>query len=238
MDFCLLKDNVVVGRGSTIDPNFEPPEGFTLGPAGGPDNATWDGERYVAALQQTGLHMLIPGAFSSRECDDIIAMSADLTYVTGRIVKHGVRGVLDPAIRQSQLGFLRKGDSPAADAVVDKVWGLLREFNAQVFHYTTTRMFQLQISRYVAEEGGHFAWHSDTLQEPDGFVRKLSFVLLLTDPSEFDGGAFELQDVGRMDLKKGSVLIFPAPDLHRVTPVTRGVRMSLVTWAQGPGDVR
>jgi hypothetical protein len=91
----------------------------------------------------------------------------------------------------------------------------------------------VQIMRYT--EGGHYLWHSDVLPPHDGVERKVSLVILLNDPSEFEGG--ELQFEGKEDVKvfknKGDIVVFPAGTKHRVTPITKGVRYVAVCWAKG-----
>jgi PKHD-type hydroxylase len=68
--------------------------------------------------------------------------------------------------------------------------------------------------------------------------RKLSMAMLLSDPSEFEGGEFQVKttsdDVQTLEVKKGRAWFFPSYMLHRVTPVTKGVRRSLVLWVGGP----
>jgi PKHD-type hydroxylase len=59
----------------------------------------------------------------------------------------------------------------------------------------------------------------------------------LTDPSEYEGGNLEIltranPDIVRKEL--GLIAFFPSWTLHQVTPVTRGERQTLVTWATGP----
>ena len=62
--------------------------------------------------------------------------------------------------------------------------------------------------------------------------------LLLSDTSEFEGGNLQLKIDSDKEInviqRKGRAWIFPSYILHRVTPVTRGVRKSLVIWAGGP----
>ena len=70
-------------------------------------------------------------------------------------------------------------------------------------------------------------------------LEKLSLTLQLSDGSEYEGGNFELNDGTGQGLpydalrKKGSVLIFPSFLMHRVTPVTSGVRKTIVAWFEG-----
>ena len=71
-------------------------------------------------------------------------------------------------------------------------------------------------------------------------TRKMSLVMLLSDPSkDFVGGDF-LLNYSREDnaevlpLSKGRIVAFPSFLLHKVKPVIRGVRKSLVIWVEGP----
>ena len=85
-------------------------------------------------------------------------------------------------------------------------------------------------------EGGFYDWHMDCdvnmQHEPP--VRKISMTLLLNDPSEFEGGHLELMAPGKFAvLKQGHAITFASFLNHRVQPVTRGVRQSLVVWFGG-----
>ena len=76
----------------------------------------------------------------------------------------------------------------------------------------------------------HYGWHIDMANSPyvsndinyNGKVRKLSCSLLLNNSSEYEGGEFEISSPN------------PKPEKHRVKPVTKGVRKSLVIWTLGP----
>ena len=68
---------------------------------------------------------------------------------------------------------------------------------------------------------------------------KLSLIIQLSDPLEYEGGQFLLADeYEQPDLKalsqRGTVFCFPSPVRHTVKPVTSGVRKSLVAWIEGP----
>jgi PKHD-type hydroxylase len=85
-------------------------------------------------------------------------------------------------------------------------------------------------------EGGFYDWHMDTdvnmRHEPP--VRKISMTLLLNHPSEFEGGDLELMSPGKFKkLEQGHAMIFASFLNHRVAPVTRGIRQSLVMWFGG-----
>jgi PKHD-type hydroxylase len=62
-------------------------------------------------------------------------------------------------------------------------------------------------------------------------------VLQLSDPDEYEGGNLEIlssREPTVIEKKKGLVSVFPSYILHRVTPVTSGVRKTLVVWTTGP----
>jgi len=95
----------------------------------------------------------------------------------------------------------------------------------------------LQLSRYQAGSGQH-DWHTDRGTWASGRApRKLSMVLQLSDPDTYSGGDLELQ-AGReplcADRSAGCLHVFPTFVVHRVSPVTAGVRHSLVGWVCGP----
>jgi PKHD-type hydroxylase len=93
---------------------------------------------------------------------------------------------------------------------------------------------QAQFTEYP--EGGFYDWHMDTdvtmKHEPP--VRKISMTLLLSPENQFEGGDLELMAPGKkVKLKQGHAIIFASFLNHRVAPVTRGVRQSLVMWFGG-----
>jgi len=93
---------------------------------------------------------------------------------------------------------------------------------------------QAQFTEYP--EGGFYDWHMDTdvTMQHEPPVRKISMTLLLSPENQFEGGDLELMAPGkRVKLKQGHAIIFASFLNHRVAPVTRGVRQSLVMWFGG-----
>jgi hypothetical protein len=95
----------------------------------------------------------------------------------------------------------------------------------------------VQLSEY--QVGDEYDWHLDLGPGPAS-RRKLSLSVQLTEPNEYEGGDLEIKGVHNIPAlrKRGSVIIFPSFLLHRVTPVTRGVRRSLVAWVPGEKPFR
>jgi PKHD-type hydroxylase len=96
----------------------------------------------------------------------------------------------------------------------------------------------LQITRYA--ESDYYDYHIDgdgitPINSPNtiyhGKTRKVSMSILLND--DFEGGEFEFYPNTRLMPARGDVIIFPSYILHRVAPVTSGVRYSLVAWMIG-----
>ena len=69
-----------------------------------------------------------------------------------------------------------------------------------------------------------------------GYARKLSMTVVLN--SDFEGGEFQIRGLQKDQqvppLKEGSIIVFPSFIDHRIKPVTKGVRYSLVAWFLGP----
>ena len=71
-------------------------------------------------------------------------------------------------------------------------------------------------------------------------TRKLSLTFLLSEPNvDFEGGDFQIvlaqeNQAQTIEMKKGRIIAFPSFVLHRVTPVTKGERKSIVIWVEGP----
>lgn len=109
----------------------------------------------------------------------------------------------------------------------------------------------VQLTKYTKDQ--YYDWHIDALEEPygtntfkeyTGKIRKLSLVMNLTDHTKYEGGdfyfAFHGPDKDRRPTKvpefkkQGSILVFPSFVWHKVSPVVRGTRYSLVNWSLGP----
>jgi PKHD-type hydroxylase len=96
----------------------------------------------------------------------------------------------------------------------------------------------MQYTVYDGEQQGHYTWHlDDSGKNTQRGPRKLSLVIQLSDPSDYEGGELQLQtgpDPTIVDKAKGLVAAFPSYTLHRATPVTKGIRKTLVVWITGP----
>ena len=119
----------------------------------------------------------------------------------------------------------------------DAIW----QANRQFFQFDIRGCYEgAQLGSYTAQDQGHYGWHIDSGLETTNVPRKLSMALLLSDPSEFEGGNLEVNVNGEtiaVEQKRGRAWFFPSWAIHRVTPVTKGLRRSLVLWMGGPAFV-
>jgi PKHD-type hydroxylase len=127
----------------------------------------------------------------------------------------------------------------------DKHKQLLDHFNKIVFK-ANKEMFgyniwlnvdHLQYTTYDSSMNSEFPTHIDSVLYGRPSTQKLTVVVGLTDKGSYEGGAFEINlsnNPIQYKLTAGQVLVFPSMLSHRVTPVTKGIRQTLVTWYSGP----
>ena len=142
-------------------------------------------------------------------------------------------------IRRSDIVWIRD------QWVYDLIWGYMMSANEQAgWKYNIVAAEDCQITRYTKDE--YYSWHKDGMgshtevfNKPNNKflhdnTRKLSMSIILN--SDFEGGDFEIRDKYERvpKLEEGSIIVFPSFIEHRVVPVTKGIRYSLVAWFIGP----
>jgi PKHD-type hydroxylase len=155
------------------------------------------------------------------------------------------------------LGSANKGKKLAAIRKSDIVWVrdkwvydlitpyMITANRRAEWKYNIVAAQDCQVTRYTKD--GFYDWHKDGIGSHGDFnfskmrllhneysVRKLSMTIVLN--SDYEGGDFEI--LGDMEkvprFEEGSIIVFPSFLDHRVTPVTKGIRYSLVAWFVGP----
>ena len=157
----------------------------------------------------------------------------DSSWKQGRIEK----GLVNSNVRSSKITFI-----PESSMTYNFCRHWVDVINADNFKFDLYPFFEkesIQYSHY--DVGDHYSWHMDL---HDQFpTRKLSFSLLLND--DYEGGEFEIGhysfgdhelkiDTIAAENKTGTLVVFPSALPHRVKPVTKGIRKSLVGWIPGP----
>ena len=138
-------------------------------------------------------------------------------------------------VRRSHVSWLQKSQDTAW--VFEKLAHIASSLNAQYYRFDLTGSGEaLQLTNYDQSEHGMYGWHQDYGGKLSP-SRKLSLVLQLTDPSQYEGGNLQVMTGGQpqnVRKQRGLVAAFPSYVLHQVTPVISGSRQSLVAWISGP----
>ena len=136
-------------------------------------------------------------------------------------------------MRRSHVSWLQK--TPETAWVFEKLGYIASSLNAQYYRFDLTGFGEpFQLTNYDQSEHGMYGWHQDYNGKTS---RKLSLVLQLTDPSQYEGGNLQVHtgmQPQTVRKQRGLVAAFPSYVLHQVTPVTSGNRQSLVAWVSGP----
>ena len=142
-------------------------------------------------------------------------------------------GVLDTKTRTSHISWIPFKKMPEMYKDIEKI---MKTTNGNHFGFDGMQLTEFaQYTEYP--EGGFYDWHVDNdincAHEPP--VRKISMTCLLSHESEFEGGELEMEkEENKVKLVQGQAIFFASFIKHRVAPVTRGVRKSLVMWFGGP----
>lgn len=170
-------------------------------------------------------------AMSSDEIEAVVRLAEE------REKKSAALGgaILNKEYRSSSVSWI--GYSQETEWVFDRIAHIVSNINSQFYGFDLHGMCEdIQFTEYYASENGHYDWHQDSGSNTAS-PRKLSIVIQLSDPADYDGGDLQIlasKEPINVDKKLGFAAVFPSFMLHRVTPVTRGTRRSLVAWIAGP----
>lgn len=168
---------------------------------------------------------------SSEEVSRIVAMAEAQEKNSASIGD----ALLDNEYRSSKVSWFRYGSD--TEWMFDRIAHIVGSINSQFYGFDLHGLCEdLQFTEYYASENGHYDWHQDSGPNTAA-PRKMSIVIQLSDPSDYDGGDLQVlssREPTSVDKKLGLAAVFPSFMLHRVTPVTRGTRRSLVAWIAGP----
>ena len=169
--------------------------------------------------------------FTPEQCQMIIEAGHKQPREDGQ-VGGGKGGTLDTKTRLSHISWIPFNVLPEMYKTLEKV---MKQTNGNHFGFEGMQITEpAQFTEY--SNGGFYDWHIDSdvecSKEPP--VRKISMTLLLSKDDEFEGGGLELMSDGKFARpKQGHAIFFASFIRHRVVPVTKGTRRSLVMWFGG-----
>lgn len=129
--------------------------------------------------------------------------------------------------------------APQDDAANARIAQLVRD---ALVRYPDVRTFarprqmaRTTVVRY--EPGMNYGWHVDEALFPSTPAMRsdLSCTVFLNRPDEYEGGELTIELGAQLlsyKLEAGSAILYPSTTIHRVAPVTRGVRLAAITWLQ------
>jgi len=174
---------------------------------------------------------LWPAHVASQTCDEIIETCEKLPAVPATVSNEAE---VKRNVRISKVRW-----ATGNEKIRNFLWDYVLHANRMAFGFDVQNIAEIQYTEYHGVNKGKYEWHHDTLFERDTpFDRKLSVTVQLSDSTDYEDGnfEFELADVPTVEQlrSRGSVLVFPSYLRHRVTPVSSGIRKSLVAWFEGP----
>ena len=180
------------------------------------------------SIDQTCYYWFETG-FSSEEVNLIVKNAKNYESQKATIIGEDKENT----IRKSNIKWLPVNDE--WNWVYDRVSNQIMEANKALWQFNLhTIIDNIQYTEYEGN-GGHYDWHLDIGPRSINH-RKVSVVIQLSDPDDYVGGNLELHPGSNsfaVPRGKGTVVVFPSFLLHRVTPLTSGLRRSLVLWAGG-----
>jgi len=171
-------------------------------------------------------------AFSEEELTRLYDLLESLQYQDATTIGNQDEKISE--VRSSRIKWIPQTNN--WQWLYQKLFNMIEEANGTLWNFDLfgTNEF-IQYTEYLASDQGHYDWHQDI--GPGGpSLRKVSLVVQLTDAEEYEGGDLQIWPGGNIwtvPKGKGNVAIFPSYMMHRVTPMTSGVRKSLVLWAGG-----
>jgi PKHD-type hydroxylase len=180
-------------------------------------------------------------ALSNTICDTIIKLGKNNKFDKGKIGGDGY----NKKIRNSNITWLND------KWLYRYIHPYLNIANKNAgWNYQWNYSEDFQLTKYKKNQ--FYDWHKDSWDKPyqnhkvtnfNGRIRKLSAICSLVEPKDFKGGELLFQPRDQRDptivqeckeiLPRGSIVVFPSFVYHKVNPVTKGTRYSLVSWHLG-----
>jgi PKHD-type hydroxylase len=174
--------------------------------------------------------------FSPDECKKIINFDNHENMQDG-LIKSNLKEVNLHSIRKSKITWLKPNKE--TEWIYRRLTDAILALNDQFYKFDIWGLNEgLQLTKYESPDG-HYDIHTDIAigKNFNGPIRKLSITIQLSEESSYEGGELELYfDSAPIALEKnqGMINMFPSYVLHKVNPVTKGTRYSLVAWVTGP----
>lgn len=172
---------------------------------------------------------------TANECDRVIELGNNLITEPASIGGNDHRS-RDEHIRKSRTGWIDRVEEN--EWLFERLQELVLPANEKFYRFNILGFEPLQYTIYD-EPGSHYDFHIDMGRAPidSPYIRKLSISIQLSEPDTYSGGDlemfFSMDNWRTLPRDRGSAALFSSFMLHRVSPMTAGVRHSLVGWVYG-----
>lgn len=169
-----------------------------------------------------------PKILTKEQCEQVIKLGEALLPDTAKTF-----GGVVSDVRDSKVSWIQP--SQESEWLFRHMTDVVNNLNQNFFKFDLDGFGEgFQFTKYEAPAGKYDA-HID--KSYGRGIRKLSVVVQLSDPADYEGGDLCIQTSNEpqpMQKEQGFLVAFPSYTLHGVTPVTKGTRYSLVAWLTGP----
>jgi PKHD-type hydroxylase len=182
-------------------------------------------------------HAYYDSVFTEDEINKILALPEWLSTGSATIGANVDGNYVNTEIRRTEVAWLYPSEKNKW--IWEKLATTTADINSRFFHFDLTGFYEpLQLGVYKAENNGYYNWHTDAGVTDRIIPRKLSIVISLSNPEEYEGGELQIKTEDDnpkvLNNPKGRFWFFPSYTLHKVSPVTKGIRQSIVVWVGGP----
>jgi PKHD-type hydroxylase len=169
--------------------------------------------------------------FTDQELDEIVVQGNKVKKTSGT-----VSGSISD-YRVCDIAWLKSNETESDfDWIYATLTDAIKKVNNEYFQFDLTHLTALQFTVYDGKNNSNYQKHMD-LGRPFP-NRKLSFSIQLSDDNEYTGGDLRFHYIKTQPeiapRTRGKIIFFPTWTVHDVTPVTQGIRYSLVGWVNGP----
>lgn len=198
-----------------------------------------EGEAWPFELSHAHRYSYNENFLTPEECERIVSNYKKQKKEKAKVFDKNKENAKIKEIRECYTSWI--GIEPNSHWIYNKLVSQVIDHNKRFFKYDLYGLIEKLQFTYYKAPGNHYQSHTDSTF--NGKIRKLSSVVLLSDPKKFKGGELCLytgyntktkKDYEVVKLKQGMIVIFPSFILHKVSPVTSGERYSLVSWFTGP----
>lgn len=179
----------------------------------------------------TSTYYFYRNLFNNYEIEKIKALCKKLPQNMGSIGNNNI----NLNYRESRVSWVPVNNQ--THWIYQKLTDCILDVNNSFFEYDLTKIEKLQFTAYYGNEKGFYAPHIDSNFDTIPENRKLTFVLQLSNPDDYQGGELRLhtsKEPIMIKKEKGLISFFPSHTLHECTPVISGERYTLVGWIYGP----